>query len=147
MLMDTEIGNIAAIGSVAQPPHSKYERQTALHQELTLGLADQLHGLGGGGIAVRGVDHLETTDVEPEPLNHRIPDSRSASLRKIAPRRHANPGGCALLFRELQKLWDVQIVEFYGRHCGRSLPHATRTASSWTTCSARSTSPRATGSR
>jgi phosphate acetyltransferase len=34
MLMDTEIGNIAAIGSVAQPPHRKYERLIALAKQV-----------------------------------------------------------------------------------------------------------------
>ena len=32
--------------------------------------ADQLHGLRRGGIAVRCLDHLEPTDVEPVPLSH-----------------------------------------------------------------------------
>jgi len=34
MLTDTEIGNIAAIGSAAQPPHSKYERLIALAKQV-----------------------------------------------------------------------------------------------------------------
>lgn len=33
MLTDTEIGNIAAIGPAAQPPHSKYERLIALAKQ------------------------------------------------------------------------------------------------------------------
>ena len=34
MLTDTEIGNIAAIGPAAQPPHSKYERLIALAKQV-----------------------------------------------------------------------------------------------------------------
>ena len=44
--------------------------QAALHQQLGLAGADQLDGLGRGGVAVRHVDELELPDVEPELLRH-----------------------------------------------------------------------------
>ena len=38
--------------------------QAALHQQLALALADQRHRLGGGGVAVRGVDDLAAGEVD-----------------------------------------------------------------------------------
>ena len=44
--------------------------QAALHQELGPAGADQLHGLGGSGVAVRHVHDLEGRDVDAERLCH-----------------------------------------------------------------------------
>ena len=56
--------------------------QAALHQELGLASADQLHGLDGGGMAVRRVDDLERRDVEAALLCRRpdlVPRARPGS--------------------------------------------------------------------
>ena len=50
--------------------HQLVRVQAPLHQELAFALVDQLHGLGRGRVAVRRVDDLETTDVEPVALRH-----------------------------------------------------------------------------
>ena len=44
--------------------------QAALHQELGPAGPDQLHGLGGSGVAVRHVHDLEGRDVDAERLRH-----------------------------------------------------------------------------
>ena len=38
--------------------------QASLHQELGLALANQLHGPGRGGVAVRDIDHLRSSEVD-----------------------------------------------------------------------------------
>jgi hypothetical protein len=44
--------------------HELVRVQAALHEQLALGLVDQLHRLCRRGVAVRYVDELETADVE-----------------------------------------------------------------------------------
>ncbi len=50
--------------------HQLVRVQAALHQELGPAGADQLDGLGRGGMAVRRVHELELPDLEPELLRH-----------------------------------------------------------------------------
>ena len=51
--------------------HQLVRVQAALHQQLGLAGANQLDGLGRGGMAVRHVHELELPDVEPELLRPR----------------------------------------------------------------------------
>ena len=50
--------------------HQLVRVQAALHQELGPAGANQLDGLGRGGVAVRRVHELELPDLEPELLRH-----------------------------------------------------------------------------
>jgi hypothetical protein len=44
--------------------------QAALHEQLGLALADQLHGLRSRGVAVRCIDDLGFSEGDPAPLGH-----------------------------------------------------------------------------
>jgi hypothetical protein len=66
----------AALGAKTGVPlhdggHQLVGVEAALHQRLRLSLRDELYGLGGGRVAVRGLDELGAAEIELELIGNR----------------------------------------------------------------------------